>query len=97
MVKISMDVFVKKFQPDRYEQWLAGRDVTSIDHSQPTPEAQEFLGESFCDVSQSRSCSSSNRYGEDGEKRRYVLRGCPGIQIILFFGVNCSLLGQDAD
>uniref|UniRef100_A0A8C7XPS8 [histone H3]-trimethyl-L-lysine(9) demethylase n=1 Tax=Oryzias sinensis TaxID=183150 RepID=A0A8C7XPS8_9TELE len=69
MVKISMDVFVKKFQPDRYDQWLAGRDVTSIDHSQPTPEAQEFLGEPFCDVSQSRSCSSSNRYGEDGEKR----------------------------
>uniref|UniRef100_A0A8C7XPU7 [histone H3]-trimethyl-L-lysine(9) demethylase n=1 Tax=Oryzias sinensis TaxID=183150 RepID=A0A8C7XPU7_9TELE len=61
MVKISMDVFVKKFQPDRYDQWLAGRDVTSIDHSQPTPEAQEFLGEPFCDVSQSRSCSSTTR------------------------------------
>ncbi|XP_024129746.1 lysine-specific demethylase 4A isoform X2 [Oryzias melastigma] len=69
MVKISMDVFVKKFQPDRYEQWLAGRDVAPIDHSQPTPEAQEFLDESFCDVSQSRSSSSSDRYGEDGEKR----------------------------
>uniref|UniRef100_A0A224YS13 [histone H3]-trimethyl-L-lysine(9) demethylase n=1 Tax=Rhipicephalus zambeziensis TaxID=60191 RepID=A0A224YS13_9ACAR len=26
-VKISMDVFVKKFQPDRYELWLAGQDV----------------------------------------------------------------------
>uniref|UniRef100_A0A8C7XPP0 [histone H3]-trimethyl-L-lysine(9) demethylase n=1 Tax=Oryzias sinensis TaxID=183150 RepID=A0A8C7XPP0_9TELE len=72
MVKISMDVFVKKFQPDRYDQWLAGRDVTSIDHSQPTPEAQEFLGEPFCDVSQSRSCSSSNRYGEDGENTAFI-------------------------
>ncbi|RWS26552.1 lysine-specific demethylase 4C-like protein [Leptotrombidium deliense] len=26
-VKISMETFVKKFQPDRYELWLAGRDV----------------------------------------------------------------------
>lgn len=27
MVKISMDTFVKRFQPDRYELWLAGKDV----------------------------------------------------------------------
>uniref|UniRef100_A0A8K9XG05 [histone H3]-trimethyl-L-lysine(9) demethylase n=1 Tax=Oncorhynchus mykiss TaxID=8022 RepID=A0A8K9XG05_ONCMY len=45
MVKISMDLFVKKYQPERYEQWLAGRDTGSIDHSRPTPEAKEFLGE----------------------------------------------------
>uniref|UniRef100_A0A8C8GI00 [histone H3]-trimethyl-L-lysine(9) demethylase n=1 Tax=Oncorhynchus tshawytscha TaxID=74940 RepID=A0A8C8GI00_ONCTS len=45
MVKISMDLFVKKYQPDRYEQWLSGRDTGPIDHSQPTPEAKEFLGE----------------------------------------------------
>uniref|UniRef100_A0A8C4ZMX0 [histone H3]-trimethyl-L-lysine(9) demethylase n=1 Tax=Gadus morhua TaxID=8049 RepID=A0A8C4ZMX0_GADMO len=45
MVKISMDVFVKKFQPERYERWLAGRDNAPIDHSRPTPEAREFLGE----------------------------------------------------
>uniref|UniRef100_A0A8C3G3G6 [histone H3]-trimethyl-L-lysine(9) demethylase n=1 Tax=Cyclopterus lumpus TaxID=8103 RepID=A0A8C3G3G6_CYCLU len=59
MVKISMDVFVKKFQPDRYEQWLAGRDVLPIDHTRPTPEAKEFLGESFNDITASkRSCKS---------------------------------------
>uniref|UniRef100_A0A4W5N1Y6 [histone H3]-trimethyl-L-lysine(9) demethylase n=1 Tax=Hucho hucho TaxID=62062 RepID=A0A4W5N1Y6_9TELE len=45
MVKISMDLFVKKYQPERYEQWLAGQDTGSIDHSRPTPEAKEFLGE----------------------------------------------------
>uniref|UniRef100_A0A8K9X5Y9 [histone H3]-trimethyl-L-lysine(9) demethylase n=1 Tax=Oncorhynchus mykiss TaxID=8022 RepID=A0A8K9X5Y9_ONCMY len=45
MVKISMDLFVKKYQPERYEQWLAGRDTGPIDHSRPTPEAKEFLGE----------------------------------------------------
>ncbi|CAF4939955.1 unnamed protein product [Pieris macdunnoughi] len=27
MVKISMDTFVKRFQPDRYELWLKGQDV----------------------------------------------------------------------
>nr|CAH7718795.1 unnamed protein product [Callosobruchus chinensis] len=27
MVKISMDTFVKRFQPDRYENWLKGEDV----------------------------------------------------------------------
>ncbi|XP_066148944.1 uncharacterized protein [Euwallacea fornicatus] len=27
MVKISMDTFVKRFQPDRYEKWLKGEDV----------------------------------------------------------------------
>lgn len=27
MVKISMDTFVKRFQPERYEKWLAGEDI----------------------------------------------------------------------
>uniref|UniRef100_A0A8C7GK79 [histone H3]-trimethyl-L-lysine(9) demethylase n=1 Tax=Oncorhynchus kisutch TaxID=8019 RepID=A0A8C7GK79_ONCKI len=43
MVKISMDVFVRKFQPDRYKAWKAGKDNIPIDHSKPTPEATEFL------------------------------------------------------
>ncbi|KAM3876541.1 lysine-specific demethylase 4A [Diretmus argenteus] len=43
MVKISMDVFVRKFQPDRYKMWKAGKDNAPIDHSRPTPEADEFL------------------------------------------------------
>ncbi|KAM6938875.1 lysine-specific demethylase 4A isoform 2-T2 [Lycodopsis pacificus] len=45
MVKISMDVFVRKFQPDRYKLWKAGKDNAPIDHSKPTPEAAEFLKE----------------------------------------------------
>lgn len=43
MVKISMDVFVRKFQPDRYILWKAGEDDAPIDHFIPTPEAAEFL------------------------------------------------------
>ncbi|KAM4728257.1 lysine-specific demethylase 4A-like isoform 2-T2 [Anableps anableps] len=67
MVKISMDVFVRKYQPDRYEQWLAGRDTVPIDHSKPTPEAREFLGDSFSSCS---SDSSFNESGcEDGERK----------------------------
>ena len=27
MVKISMDVFVRKFQPEKYELWKSGQDV----------------------------------------------------------------------
>uniref|UniRef100_H2T5W1 [histone H3]-trimethyl-L-lysine(9) demethylase n=1 Tax=Takifugu rubripes TaxID=31033 RepID=H2T5W1_TAKRU len=50
MVKISMDVFVKKFQPERYENWLAGQDVVPINHARPTPEAKEFLKESWNDA-----------------------------------------------
>uniref|UniRef100_A0A673JI82 [histone H3]-trimethyl-L-lysine(9) demethylase n=1 Tax=Sinocyclocheilus rhinocerous TaxID=307959 RepID=A0A673JI82_9TELE len=45
MVKISMDVFVRKFQPERYELWLSGKDNAPIDHSKPMPEAAEFLEE----------------------------------------------------
>nr|XP_054593227.1 lysine-specific demethylase 4A isoform X2 [Nothobranchius furzeri] len=67
MVKISMDVFVRKFQPGRYEQWLAGRDVAQIDHSLPTPEAEEFLGHAV-DTSSSNSCCLE-RHGEDCERR----------------------------
>ncbi|XP_061593379.1 lysine-specific demethylase 4A-like isoform X1 [Cololabis saira] len=42
-VKISMDVFVRKFQPERYGLWKAGKDNAPIDHSKPTPEAAQFL------------------------------------------------------
>uniref|UniRef100_A0A671SPI4 [histone H3]-trimethyl-L-lysine(9) demethylase n=1 Tax=Sinocyclocheilus anshuiensis TaxID=1608454 RepID=A0A671SPI4_9TELE len=43
IVKISMDVFVRKFQPERYKLWKAGKDSAPIDHSKPMPEAAEFL------------------------------------------------------
>ncbi|XP_040178467.1 lysine-specific demethylase 4B isoform X1 [Rana temporaria] len=47
MVKISMDVFVKFLQPDRYEMWKQGKDFTSLDHLKPTeltsPELEAWL------------------------------------------------------
>ncbi|XP_068196503.1 lysine-specific demethylase 4A-like [Antennarius striatus] len=66
MVKIGMDVFVKKFQPDRYEPWLAGRDVAPIDHSRPTPEAKEFMEESLTDFTKNSVVSCP----EDREQKR---------------------------
>ncbi|XP_078252053.1 lysine-specific demethylase 4C-like isoform X2 [Rhinoraja longicauda] len=39
MVKISMDIFVEKFQPSRYALWKQGKDVQTIDHTKPTPES----------------------------------------------------------
>ncbi|KAM9350149.1 lysine-specific demethylase 4A isoform 1-T1 [Symphorus nematophorus] len=74
MVKISMDVFVKKFQPDRYELWLAGRDVVPIDHSRPTPEAKEFLGESFNDFTSNSNGNSIECCGKDGERKSATQR-----------------------
>lgn len=73
MVKISMDVFVKKYQPDRYEQWLEGRDLVPIDHSRPTPEAKEFLDESFNDITSSTETSSIKSCGEDGQWKRWAI------------------------
>lgn len=47
MVKISMDVFVKVLQPDRYEGWKKGKDITVLDHLKPTeissPELEAWL------------------------------------------------------
>ncbi|CAB1445957.1 unnamed protein product [Pleuronectes platessa] len=37
MVKISMEPFVKRFQPDRYANWMVGKDSAPLDHTHPTP------------------------------------------------------------
>ncbi|XP_069818045.1 lysine-specific demethylase 4C isoform X1 [Dendropsophus ebraccatus] len=47
MVKISMDIFVKMFQPEKYEIWKQGKDVYTIDHAKPTiattPEVKAWM------------------------------------------------------
>ncbi|XP_075946201.1 lysine-specific demethylase 4C isoform X4 [Anarhichas minor] len=47
MVKISMEPFVKRFQPDRYANWMVGKDSAPPDHilATPgtTPELQSWL------------------------------------------------------
>ncbi|XP_023274902.1 lysine-specific demethylase 4C-like isoform X3 [Seriola lalandi dorsalis] len=43
MVKISMEPFVKRFQPDRYPNWMVGKDSTPIDHTHATPSSTPEL------------------------------------------------------
>lgn len=49
MVKISMDTFVKRFQPERYEKWLAGQDIgphpeePNRNTAAPTPTENDIL------------------------------------------------------
>ncbi|KAL1282483.1 hypothetical protein QQF64_001286 [Cirrhinus molitorella] len=47
MVKISMDPFVRRFQPDRYQVWTQGKDSCPLDHTlatpSTTPELQSWL------------------------------------------------------
>ncbi|XP_048111122.1 lysine-specific demethylase 4C [Alosa alosa] len=43
MVKISMDPFVRLFQPERYAGWLQGKDPCPIDHTQATPSSTPEL------------------------------------------------------
>uniref|UniRef100_A0AAR2JAQ8 [histone H3]-trimethyl-L-lysine(9) demethylase n=1 Tax=Pygocentrus nattereri TaxID=42514 RepID=A0AAR2JAQ8_PYGNA len=72
MVKIPMDLFVRKFQPERYKLWKAGKDSAPIDHSKPTPEAAEFLldgkkeGERG-ELSNSKSGETEKKEGEEEE------------------------------
>lgn len=70
MVKISMDVFVRKFQPERYKLWKAGKDSTVIDHTLPTPEAAEFLKENELPPrATNEECPEEDMEGaEDGEE-----------------------------
>ncbi|XP_077572841.1 lysine-specific demethylase 4B [Stigmatopora nigra] len=43
MVKISMDVFVRCLQPDRYELWKQGKEIISLDHARVTEHSSPEL------------------------------------------------------
>ncbi|XP_048056153.1 lysine-specific demethylase 4A isoform X2 [Megalobrama amblycephala] len=69
MVKISMDVFVRKFQPERYKLWKAGKDNAPIDHSKPTPEVSELLtdGKTESEKGELSDSSKADMQEERGE------------------------------
>uniref|UniRef100_H3CGJ2 [histone H3]-trimethyl-L-lysine(9) demethylase n=1 Tax=Tetraodon nigroviridis TaxID=99883 RepID=H3CGJ2_TETNG len=69
MVKISMDVFVHKYQPERYKLWKAGKDNATIDHSKPTPEAARFLTESKSEPSKGPAEDASEVTGSAREEK----------------------------
>lgn len=50
MVKISMDTFVKRFQPDKYDDWIKGVDIgphpedpSALYGAAPAPSDQDIL------------------------------------------------------
>ncbi|KAJ6659448.1 hypothetical protein lerEdw1_018682 [Lerista edwardsae] len=65
MVKISMDVFVRKYQPDRYKLWKAGKDVAVLDHTLPTPEAAEFLKGELLQKVRGKQCPEETEAEEE--------------------------------
>ncbi|KAM9857581.1 lysine-specific demethylase 4C [Aulostomus maculatus] len=71
MVKISMEPFVKRFQPDRYANWMLGKDSAPVDHTlatpSTTPELQSWL-------QRRRKTKSSNKSGTHSRMRSKRLR-----------------------
>lgn len=65
MVKISMETFVKRFQPDRYDNWLMGKDLGHHPEEPerftfaPKPEIDKYSFNKANDteVNQKRSCT----------------------------------------
>ncbi|KAK7154774.1 hypothetical protein R3I93_009659 [Phoxinus phoxinus] len=73
MVKISMDLFVRKFQPERYKLWKAGKDNAPIDHSKTTPAMSELLtdGETENEKGELSDASKEERgEAEPGEEQK---------------------------
>uniref|UniRef100_A0A8C6WTK4 Lysine-specific demethylase 4B n=1 Tax=Neogobius melanostomus TaxID=47308 RepID=A0A8C6WTK4_9GOBI len=83
MVKISMEPFVKRFQPDRYAIWMLGKDSAPLDHTmatpRTTPELQSWLqrrrknkpkGGRQCDIN---STAVQNTKLRDGKTDKNVL------------------------
>uniref|UniRef100_A0AAR2LWD9 Lysine-specific demethylase 4B n=1 Tax=Pygocentrus nattereri TaxID=42514 RepID=A0AAR2LWD9_PYGNA len=79
MVKISMDVFVRCLQPDRYELWKQGKDTTVLDHQKPTnltsPELEHwrknrvtFREKMFPDAQQLTQADVKKEEEKEGEK-----------------------------
>lgn len=91
MVKISMDVFVRKFQPERYELWLSGKDNTPIDHTKPTPEAAEFLGGKKGNFGHREPCTQNR--SDNSSKKRWKSISAYFLGMFLQVLDSCSLIG----
>uniref|UniRef100_A0A8C4NLW7 Lysine-specific demethylase 4B n=1 Tax=Dicentrarchus labrax TaxID=13489 RepID=A0A8C4NLW7_DICLA len=72
MVKISMEPFVKRFQPDRYPNWMLGKDSAPIDHTHATPSSTPEL-QSW--LQRRRKTRPTNKGGEsDGSEALSLCR-----------------------
>ncbi|XP_029057314.1 lysine-specific demethylase 4C isoform X4 [Monodon monoceros] len=86
MVKISMDIFVRKFQPDRYQLWKQGKDIYTIDHTKPTPESTPEVKawlqrrRKVRKASRSFQCSGSHSKRPKNEEDEEVLAAVDGAE-----------------
>uniref|UniRef100_A0AAQ6AJU9 Lysine-specific demethylase 4B n=1 Tax=Amphiprion ocellaris TaxID=80972 RepID=A0AAQ6AJU9_AMPOC len=71
MVKISMEPFVKRFQPDRYANWILGKDSTPIDHTLATPSTTPEL-QSWMHRRHKTKSANKGYYLEDPEQDLHV-------------------------
>ncbi|XP_069947683.1 uncharacterized protein [Cherax quadricarinatus] len=74
MVKISMDTFVKRFQPDRYELWLAGKDIGPHpeDPTRSSAAAQPSINDVLCNKKHSCKCWSRRMYSHGGKIEQLI-------------------------
>ncbi|KAG8130568.1 hypothetical protein E2320_017165, partial [Naja naja] len=68
MVTISMDIFVRKFQPDRYQLWKQGKDIYNIDHTKPTPETTPEVKAWLQKRKKTKRCSSDSGSKKQAER-----------------------------
>ncbi|OPJ78921.1 hypothetical protein AV530_020134 [Patagioenas fasciata monilis] len=73
MVKISMDVFVRVLQPERYDLWKQGKDITVLDHMKPTALSSPEL-DAWNETKAELKTKLLRRIGDEEEdtKHRYV-------------------------
>ncbi|XP_044045842.1 lysine-specific demethylase 4C isoform X4 [Siniperca chuatsi] len=69
MVKISMEPFVKRFQPDRYPNWMLGKDSAPIDHTHATPSTTPELQSWLQRRRKTRTTNKSSSHSRTRSKR----------------------------
>ncbi|XP_041447462.1 lysine-specific demethylase 4B isoform X2 [Xenopus laevis] len=95
MVKISMDVFVKFLQPDRFEAWKQGKDITILDHLKPTELSSPELEAWRERRSQLKDKTDHRPYRKRTQPRRHKTQDQKLLQKVL--GCNLMLGNQDVE
>uniref|UniRef100_A0A6I8Q521 Lysine-specific demethylase 4B n=1 Tax=Xenopus tropicalis TaxID=8364 RepID=A0A6I8Q521_XENTR len=95
MVKISMDVFVKFLQPDRYEVWKQGKDITILDHLKPTELSSPELEAWRERRNQLKGKTDHRPYRKRTQPRRHKTQDQKFLQEVL--DSNLMLGSQDVD
>lgn len=97
MVKISMDTFVKRFQPERYDLWLKGQDVGCHPEqpdrmaAAPHPTGSDIL----CNKNNSALPDSFIEADQKNEKKRHPAHVKRAMARNMAGAIPVSILGED--